>query len=122
LKKSNIYSGILSMIFIFNATSVLADNDLVDTSWMSPLASEFTKIDTSENGLILPNEAMKNGVFNKKTFAIADYNHDGSIDINEYIYYKTASWPDANDKVTIKNDTSDQVLGTGVSSEELEFH
>ncbi|MEZ0317338.1 MAG: BON domain-containing protein, partial [Methylophilaceae bacterium] len=45
------------------------------------------------NGLLLPNEASKDKAFNKRTFAKADVDHDGYIDQNEYIHFKTGEWP-----------------------------
>ena len=88
------------------ATNALAE-DAVDTgnrnpvqdsynnaNWQAPLAVEFTNLDTSGNGLLLPNEASKGKAFNKQTFAKADADHDGYIDQNEYAYYKTGKWPE----------------------------
>ena len=63
------------------------------TNWQTPVAAEFSKLDTSGNGLVMPNEAMRGKVFNAKTFAKADVDHDGSIDLNEYVYFKTGAWP-----------------------------
>lgn len=67
-----------------------------DTSWQTPEAAEFSKLDTSGNGLLKPNEAMRGKAFNSRTFAKADADHDGTIDQNEYIYYKTGAWPAAH--------------------------
>lgn len=61
--------------------------------WQSPLAVEFAALDTTGNGLLLPNEASKGKAFNKTSFAKADANNDGYIDQNEYVYYKTGAWP-----------------------------
>jgi hypothetical protein len=61
--------------------------------WQTPLAAEFSKLDTSGNGLVMPNEASKNKAFNKKTFAAADANYDGTIDQAEYIQYKSVTAP-----------------------------
>ena len=58
-------------------------------TWQTPLAIEFNKLDTTGNGLLLPGEASKGKVFNKKSFAEADTDHDGTIDQNEYVQYKT---------------------------------
>ena len=66
-----------------------------DASWQTPLAIEFINLDTTGNGLLLPNEAAKGRAFNKQTFAKADVDHDGYIDVNEYVYYKTGKWPEA---------------------------
>lgn len=74
------------------SVSALAEMEVVDTSWQTPLAAEFTKLDASGNGLLKPHEVGK--AFNKKSFAKADMDHDGNIDQNEYIYYKTGAWPE----------------------------
>lgn len=74
------------------SVSALAEMEVVDTSWQTPLAAEFTKLDASGNGLLKPHEVGK--AFNKKSFAKADVDHDGNIDQNEYIYYKTGAWPE----------------------------
>ena len=89
----------LAITLVFGASSVLAAEEVAETAtytnsdWQTPLAAEFSKLDTSGNGLLKPNEAMKNKAFNAKTFAKADVDHDGSIDQNEYIYFKTGAWP-----------------------------
>ena len=89
----------LAITLVFGASSVLAAEEVAETAtytnsdWQTPLAAEFSKLDTSGNGLLKPNEAMKNKAFNAKTFAKADVDHDGSIDQNEYVYFKTGAWP-----------------------------
>ncbi len=72
-----------------------------NTSWQTPLAAEFSNLDTTGNGLLLPNEASKGKAFNKQTFAKADADHDGYIDQNEYIYYKTGKWPEVTKPVDV---------------------
>jgi hyperosmotically inducible periplasmic protein len=81
----------------FSAGAAFADeaDTFNNASWQSPAAAEFAALDTTGNGLLLPNEASKGKAFNKKTFAKADADHDGYIDQNEYIYFKTGAWPDA---------------------------
>lgn len=77
----------------FNAATISAaevDNDII-TGWQSSLEAEFVKLDASGNGLLLPAEASKNKAFNKKTFAAADADGDGTIDQAEYIQYKTST-------------------------------
>lgn len=64
-------------------------------SWQDPSTIEFNKLDRSGNGLLLPNEASKGKAFNKKTFKQADTDNDGSIDVNEYIFFKTGKMPEA---------------------------
>ncbi|MES2499010.1 MAG: hypothetical protein V4570_00625 [Pseudomonadota bacterium] len=82
-----------------NASPVVESND---TSWMSPHAAEFSKLDTTGNGLLLPNEASKGKAFSKQTFAKADANRDGYIDQNEYVYFKTGEWPESmNQKANV---------------------
>jgi hyperosmotically inducible protein len=89
----------LAITLVFGASNELAAEEVAETAtytnsdWQTPLAAEFSKLDTSGNGLLKPNEAMKNKAFNAKTFAKADVDHDGSIDQNEYVYFKTGAWP-----------------------------
>jgi hypothetical protein len=70
-----------------------AESSITTNDWQTPLAAEFSRLDTSGNGLVLPNEASKNKAFNKKTFAEADADHDGTIDQVEYIQYKSVTTP-----------------------------
>ncbi|MES2579013.1 MAG: BON domain-containing protein [Pseudomonadota bacterium] len=70
-------------------------SETYSTNWMAPAAAEFAALDKTGNGLLLPYEASKGKAFNKKTFAQADTDHDGYIDQNEYIYFKTGKRPDA---------------------------
>jgi hypothetical protein len=69
--------------------------DTFSNDWQAPVIVEFNKLDTSGNGLLLPKEASKGKAFNKKTFAKADSDHDGTIDQNEYIFFKTGKMPEA---------------------------
>ena len=70
-------------------------------NWQTPVVIEFTKLDTSGNGLLLPKEASKGKAFNKKTFAQADADHDGTIDQNEYVFFKTGKMPEAVKPVSV---------------------
>jgi hypothetical protein len=72
--------------------SAMAEVEIETTGWQTPLAAEFSRLDTSGNGLLKPHEV--GSAFNKKTFAKADVDHDGNIDQNEFIYYKTGAWPE----------------------------
>lgn len=76
----------------FSALAFSAEDNDYDTitGWQSSLAAEFSRLDTSGNGLLLPSEATKGKAFNKKTFATADADGDGTIDQDEYIQYKTS--------------------------------
>ena len=73
----------------YNAAQETYTND-----WRTPESAEFARLDTTGNGLLLPNEASKGNAFNKKSFAKADADHDGYIDEKEYVYYKTGKWPE----------------------------
>ena len=63
-------------------------------AWQTPEVIEFNKLDSTGNGLLMPNEASKGKAFNKLTFKQADTDNDGSIDINEYIFFKTGKVPE----------------------------
>lgn len=85
----------LTTIAVTMAFSTLAlsamDNDYETINgWQTSLAADFSTLDTSGNGLLLPLEASKGKAFNKKTFAAADADADGTIDQGEYIKYKTS--------------------------------
>lgn len=105
----------LAVLFALGATSAMAaDNAAKDnsdasndktpyvtpaetnlnTDWMSATSAEFVKLDTTGNGLLLPYEASKDKAFNKKTFAKADVDKDGYIDLNEYTNFKAGKSPD----------------------------
>jgi EF hand len=72
----------------------MAADSFTSDSWQEPAAQAFNKLDTSGNGLLLPNEASKGKAFNKKTFKQADTDNDGSIDQNEYVAFKTGKSPE----------------------------
>lgn len=84
-----------------------------DTDWQTPLAAEFSKLDTSGNGLVMPNEAMKGKAFNAKTFAKADVDNDGSIDLSEYVYFKTGKWPVTDQPALTVDKQVEQPLAAG---------
>ena len=69
--------------------AVEGDYDTI-TGWQTSLAAEFSRLDTSGNGLLLPLEASKGKAFSKKTFAAADTDGDGTIDQGEYINYRVS--------------------------------
>ena len=75
---------------VVNTTPEIYDND----SWQTPTVVEFNKLDATGNGLLMPNEASKGKAFNKKTFAQADADHDGTIGQNEYVFFKTGKQPE----------------------------
>ena len=81
-------------------------NSQVSNEWMKPLAAEFAKLDKTGNGLILPNEATRGKAFNKKTFAKADADKDGSIDQNEYISFKGGDTSELMATSTPQNNTA----------------
>lgn len=76
---------------VVNTAPDVYDND----SWQAPAVIEFNKLDKTGNGLLLPGEASKGKAFNKKTFKQADTDNDGSIDVNEYVLFKTGKAPEA---------------------------
>ena len=104
LKPVQLTALVISLAF-GTAAFAAADSDY-DTinGWQSSLAAEFIKLDTSGNGLLLPLEASKGKAFNKKTFATADVDGDGTIDQAEYIQYRTSmgatNHPAANQPVS----------------------
>ena len=89
--------GTLTTLFAIGATafSTLAvsapeSGVSVTNDWQSSLAAEFSKLDTSGNGLLLRSEASKGKAFNKKTFDAADTDKDNKLNQTEYIDYKTS--------------------------------
>lgn len=96
------------------ATNSNSAQETYDTSWQTPLAAEFSRLDTTGNGLLLPNEASKGNAFNKKTFAKADADKDGYIDQNEYIYFKTGKWPDVTQPVDTEATLDNPAMGEPV--------
>lgn len=96
----------LGIVIAGASLTAYADDDN-GTEWKTPAAAEFSKLDKSGNGLLTPTEANAGHAFNKKTFAKADADHDGSIDQNEYIYFKTGQWPQDLQAV-VKNSSSQQ--------------
>ena len=85
-----------------NTTVIDSESAVVNTmpetynndTWQTPIVIEFNKLDSTGNGLLMPNEASKGKAFNKVTFKQADTDNDGSIDINEYIFFKTGKVPE----------------------------
>jgi hypothetical protein len=90
IKLSAIAVSIAFSTAAFSASDLsTTDNDYdTITGWQTSLAAEFSRLDTSGNGLLMPLEASKGKAFNKKTFAAADADGDGTIDQGEYIQYK----------------------------------
>ena len=100
----------LTTIAVTMAFSTLAlsamDNDYETINgWQTSLAADFSTLDTSGNGLLLPLEASKGKAFNKKTFAAADADSDGTIDQGEYIKYKTSMGAKDMPAATMSNDS-----------------
>jgi EF hand len=92
------YSLAAEMAAVIDPESAVINNapEVYDNeSWQAPAVIEFNKLDKSGNGLLLPNEASKGKAFNKKTFKQADTDNDGSIDLNEYVFFKTGKAPEA---------------------------
>lgn len=87
--------------------------------WKTPNAIEFDRLDTTGNGLLLPYEASKGKAFTKKTFALADANKDGYIDVDEFVHHKTGQWPEVAQSANMA--ASDNVGGSALVSEEPEM-
>jgi osmotically-inducible protein OsmY len=102
------YSTLALSTLTFSTLAFSAmDNDYETiTGWQSSLAAKFTQLDTSGNGLLLPLEASKDKAFNKKTFAAADSDGDGTIDQGEYIQYKTSMGAKNVPAATMTNESS----------------
>ena len=110
-KNSKLKPFAVVMAFALGATAInvsAADNADVDNNarWQTPVAAEFAALDSSGNGLLLPNEAAKGKAFSKKTFAKADADHDGYIDQNEYVYFKTGAWPEVASNKAAADETN----------------
>ena len=80
----------ISIAFSSVAIADTESNSATTNDWQSSLAAEFSKLDASGNGLLMPLEASRGKAFNKKTFAAADADKDGTIDQVEYINYRTS--------------------------------
>ena len=80
----------ISIAFSSVASADTESNSATTNDWQSSLAAEFSKLDASGNGLLMPLEASRGKAFNKKTFAAADADKDGTIDQVEYINYRTS--------------------------------
>lgn len=80
----------ISIAFSSVAIADTESNSATTNDWQSSLAAEFSKLDASGNGLLMPLEASRGKAFNKKTFASADADKDGTIDQAEYINYRTS--------------------------------
>lgn len=80
----------ISIAFSSVASADTESNSATTNDWQSPLAAEFSKLDASGNGLLMPLEASRGKAFNKKTFAAADADKDGTLDQAEYINHRTS--------------------------------
>ena len=78
----------ISLAFSTSAISAIEGNHSTTNDWQSSLAAEFSNLDASGNGLLMPSEASRGKAFSKKTFAAADTDNDGTIDQAEYIHYR----------------------------------
>ncbi len=117
--------GVTTMPLIAEEMLESMDNNMptatYSNDWKAPAAIEFDRLDSTGNGLLLPNEASKGKAFNKKTFAQADADKDGYIDVNEYTYHKTGQWPEnaqANSMATSDMATSNTAAGSALVSED----
>ena len=81
---------VISIAFSSVASADTESNSATTNDWQSSLAAEFSKLDASGNGLLMPLEASRGKAFNKKTFAAADADKDGTLDQAEYINHRTS--------------------------------
>jgi hyperosmotically inducible periplasmic protein len=108
----------LALVLVFGVISINAiafDTDEIQIN-QTPLAAEFSRLDTTGNGLLMPNEAAKDKLFTKKHFAEADVDRDGWLDIEEYSNYKSAAQQKslglAVDDSIITSKAKTEILGT----------
>ena len=92
IKLSTIKLSTLTIFFAFSTVAIAANesNCATTNDWQSSLAAEFSKLDASGNGLLMPLEASRGKAFNKKTFATADADNDGTLDQAEYVNHRTS--------------------------------
>lgn len=92
IKLSTIKLSTLTIFFAFSTVAIAANesNCVTTNDWQSSLAAEFSKLDASGNGLLMPLEASRGKAFNKKTFATADADNDGTLDQAEYVNHRTS--------------------------------
>ena len=76
---------VISLALSTAAIAATESNPSTTNDWQSSLAAEFSKLDASGNGLLMPLEASRGKAFNKKSFAAADADKDGTLDQAEYI-------------------------------------
>ena len=80
----------ISLALSTAAIAATESNSSTTNDWQSSLAAEFSKLDASGNGLLMPLEASRGKAFNKKSFAAADADKDGTLDQAEYINHRTS--------------------------------
>lgn len=95
-------------------STVATAADLSDPDNQSPLSGQFTNLDINGNGVIDRTEARKDKVFNKRHFAKADVDHDGTLDKDEFANYKSSA-----QQKTTKRVVSDSVITTKAKAEIL---
>ena len=122
----------VSLAFSTTAFSETQGNYAYTNDWQSSLAKEFTKLDASGNGLLMPAEASKGKAFNRKSFAAADADKDGTIDQAEYINHKTSMGAtnqpgaatissNATNTDSMSTDSMSTVSDTGTSNADAEM-
>lgn len=94
------------------ATGTLDANTVKENQ--SPHAAEFSRLDTSNNGVLTQDEAAKDKFFNSKSFAKADVDNDGTLNQDEYANYKSGA-----QKKVISRKVSDTVITTKAKAEIL---
>lgn len=89
----NLKNAALLVALGFGAISLnaLADDTSLIKNNQTPLAGEFTKLDTNADATLTRAEARKDKLFTRKHFAKADVDHDGTLDQQEYANYKSTA-------------------------------
>lgn len=86
---TKISTGLLAVLLTGVSTQGFAfDTDQVQQT-QNPYGEQFEQLDVSGNGLLTWVEAKKDKSLNSKQFKLADKDHDGALDIDEYAEIKT---------------------------------
>jgi hyperosmotically inducible protein len=106
--------GSFSVILSVLASPAMAFNTDEIHNNQTPLAAEFVKLDTNNNKKLTRAEASKDKLFVGKVFSKADTNHDGVLNQEEYVNYKSAEQKKALDLAI-----DDSVITTKAKAEML---
>jgi hyperosmotically inducible protein len=87
MKKNIQFKSSMLVIALAFSTPQAFAFDLAEAN-QSTFETSFKALDTDTNQLLSTEEAGKETLFTKKHFNIADVNHDGSLDQQEYTKYR----------------------------------